>query len=109
METRGEAIRTSEAVRRAIRDSRGSIASVARRYDVDPRTVRRWRQRSSTASLRPGPRRGSSSALAAGEEALVVVVRHLLMLPLDDCLHVLRIAIPDLTRASLHRCLRRHG
>ena len=31
------------------------------------------------------------------------------LLPLDDCLYALRPSIPDLTRSSLHRCLKRHG
>jgi hypothetical protein len=30
-------------------------------------------------------------------------------LPLDDCLYALQATIPQLTRSSLHRCLKRHG
>jgi len=38
-----------------------------------------------------------------------VAFRKHTLLPLDDCLYALRPSIPDLTRSSLHRCLKRHG
>src|SRR4029078_12111701 len=42
-------------------------------------------------------------------EAIVVAVRRHTLLPLDDCLYALQPTIPHLTRASLHRCMKRHG
>ena len=53
-----------------------------------------------------------SSALdspVAEEEAIVVAFRKHTLLPLDDCLYALQATIPNLTRSSLHRCLKRHG
>ena len=40
---------------------------------------------------------------------MVVAFRKHMLLPLDDCLYALQATIPHLTRASLHRCLQRHG
>jgi len=39
----------------------------------------------------------------------VVAFRRHTLLPLDDCLYALQPTIPNLTRSSLHRCLKRHG
>ena len=40
---------TTAAVRRAIQHSRESLRSLAKRYGIDPKTVAKWRKRSSTA------------------------------------------------------------
>ena len=102
-------VRTSQAVRRAIRQSPDSIRSLARLYGVNPKTVAKWRGRSSSADLPRGPRTPRSTVLGAVDEALCAAFRGQTRLPLDDCLAALRIAIPALSRSSLHRCLKRHG
>jgi hypothetical protein len=56
-----------------------------------------------------GPRQGRSTVLSVEEEAVIVAFRRYMLLPLDDCLYALQQTIPNLTRSSLHRCLRRHG
>lgn len=47
--------------------------------------------------------------LTVEQEAIIVAFRRHTLLPLDDCLYALQATIPNLTRSSLHRCLRRHG
>lgn len=47
--------------------------------------------------------------LSVDQEAVIVAFRRHTLLPLDDCLYALQATIPQLTRSSLHRCLRRHG
>jgi transposase-like protein len=47
---------TTEAVRRAIQHSQQSLRAVAKRHGVNPKTVAKWKRRSSTADLRTGPR-----------------------------------------------------
>ena len=37
--------RMTEAVRRAIQDSQESIAALAERYDLNPKTVHKWKKR----------------------------------------------------------------
>ncbi len=56
-----------------------------------------------------GPKQPRSTVLSLQEEAMVVVFRTKTLLSQDDCLFVLQETIPHLTRASLHRCFKRHG
>lgn len=100
--------RTSPAVRKAIRSSTNSNAALAKRYRVNPKTVAKWRARSDIYDRPSGPSSGSRRALSPDNETLVTVFRICLRLPLDDCLSVMRRLAPDLTRAALYRCFRRH-
>jgi len=100
---------TTEAVRRAIQHSQASLRALAKRYGVNPKTVAKWKVRSSVADLPPGPKKPRSTVLSVEEEAVVVALRRHALLPLDDCLYALQPTIPHLTRSSLHRCLQRHG
>src|SRR5688572_19257793 len=100
---------TTEAIRRAIQHSQESLRALARRYGVNQKTVAKWRQRSSVADQRTGPKDPRSTVLSREDEAIVVAFRRHTLLPLDDCLYALQATIPQLTRSSLHRCLQRHG
>jgi transposase InsO family protein len=101
--------RTTAAVRRAIQHSQESIAKLAKRYDVHPKTVAKWKKRSHVHDAPMGPKRCRSTVLTLEEEALLVAFRRHTLLPLDDCLHALQPTLPHLTRSALHRCLLRHG
>jgi hypothetical protein len=79
------------------------------RYGVNPKTIARWKARSSVSDLPTGPREPRSTALSVEEEAVVVAFRRHTLLPLDDRLYALQPTIPHPTRSSLHRCLERHG
>src|SRR6202158_2099556 len=100
---------TTEAVRRAIQHSQESLRGLAKRYGVNPKTVAKWKARSSVSDLPTGPKQPRATVLSAEEEAVVVAFRRHTLLPLDDCLYALQPTIPHLTRSSLHRCLQRHG
>ena len=100
---------TTQAVRRAIQHSQESLRALAARYGVNPKTISKWRKRSSVADIPTGPREPKSSVLSVEEEAIIVAFRRHTLLPLDDCLYTLQATIPHLTRSSLHRCLQRHG
>jgi transposase InsO family protein len=99
---------TTAAVRRAIQNSQESLRVLAKRHGINPKTVAKWRSRSSTADVRPGPKDAHSTVLSIEEEGIIVAFRKYTLLPLDDCLFALQASIPHLTRSSLHRCLRRH-
>ena len=99
--------KTTEAVRRAIQDSEASIAVLAAQYDVNPKTVHKWKKRSHVHDAPMGPKRPHSTVLSIEEEAAIVAFRKHTLLPLDDCLYALQSSIPHLTRSSLHRCLQR--
>jgi transposase InsO family protein len=101
--------RTTEAVRRAIQHSQASLRDLARRFGVNPKTIAKWRKRSSVADRPTGPKAPRSTTLSPDQEAIIVAFRRHTLLPLDDCLYALQATIPQLTRSSLHRCLQRHG
>ena len=100
---------TTETIRRAIQHSQESLRTLAKRYGINPKTVAKWRQRSSVADLPTDPKEPKSTVLSIEDEAIIVAFRQHTLLPLDDCLYALQPSIPHLTRSSLHRCLQRHG
>ena len=101
--------RTTEAARRAIPHSQASIRALASRHGINPKTVAKWKGRTTTADAAMGPKAPCSTVLTTDEEAIIVAFRKHTLLPLDDCLYALQATIPHLTRSSLHRCLQRHG
>ena len=100
---------TIAAIRGAIQHSQESLRGLAKRYGINPKTVAKWRNRSSIQDLPTGPKQAQSTVLSIEDEAVVVAFRRHTLLPLDDCLYALQATIPHLTRSSLHRCLQRHG
>src|SRR4051812_19834397 len=101
--------RTTKAIRRAIQHSQASLRTLAQRHGVNPKTVAKWKKRTSAADRPTGPKQAKSTVLSPDEEAIIVAFRRHTLLPLDDCLYALQPTIPRLTRSSLHRCLQRHG
>jgi transposase InsO family protein len=100
--------RTTQAVRRAIQRSQESLQSLAQRHGINPKTVAKWRKRSTTQDAVMGPK-PASTVLSPEEEAAAVAFRQHTQLPLDDCLYALQASIPRLTRSALHRLFQRHG
>jgi transposase InsO family protein len=101
--------RTTPRVRAELQRAQATSRALAARYGLNPKTVAKWRGRTTTADRPMGPSRPRSSVLTEAEEAIVVEFRRRTLLPLDDVLGCLREAIPKLTRSALHRCLQRHG
>ena len=99
---------TTPATRRLIQQSTESLQKLAKRFGIDPKTVAKWRKRTSTEEAVRGPK-PASTVLTPAEEAAIVLFRQQTLLPLDDCLYALQEAIPHLRRSALHRCLQRHG
>jgi transposase-like protein len=96
---------TTKAIRRAIQRSQESLRALAKRHGINPKTVAKWRKRSSVADLPTGPRQPASTVLSAEEEAIVVAFRRYTLLALDR----LPVCAATDDPASLHRCLKRHG
>jgi transposase-like protein len=101
--------RTTPRIRAELQASQEATRVLAARYGLNPKTVAKWRKRTTTADQPMGPRRPRSTTLTEAEEAIVVEFRRRTLLPLDDVLGCLRESIPTLTRSALHRCLVRHG
>ncbi|MGD9542236.1 MAG: IS481 family transposase [Parvularculaceae bacterium] len=100
--------KTTHAVRAAIQRSKATIAELAEKHGVNPKTVMKWRGRESVEDLPMGPKDPRSTVLSPEEEALCVAFRKHTLLPLDDCLYALQATVPHLTRSSLHRLFQRH-
>ena len=101
--------RTNAKLRREIQQSAESDRAFAARRGLNPKTVAKWRNRTTIEDARMGPKRPVSTVLSAAEEALIVVFRKHTRLPLEVCLAHLKPRIPTLSRSALHRCLKRHG
>jgi transposase-like protein len=82
--------RTTAAVRRAIQQRQESIAKLAERYDVNPKTVAKWKKRSCVQDTPMGPKQPCSTVRNREAEALVVAFRKHTLLSLDDCLSALQ-------------------
>ncbi len=100
---------TTHAVRAELQRSQASAAQLARRFEINEKTVRKWRARPAVEDAPMGPKERRSSTLSAIEEAAIVALCVQVRLPLDDVFVALKDVIPHLTRSSLHRCLQRHG
>jgi transposase InsO family protein len=101
--------RTTPRIRAELQASQAPARVLAARYGLNPKTVAKWRKRTTTADAPMGPRQPRSTVLTEAEEAIVVEFRRRTLLPLDDVLGCLRETIPRLSRSALHRCLVRHG
>jgi transposase InsO family protein len=101
--------KTTHAVRAAIQRSQASLAQLNRELGINPKTVAKWRKRTTVEDMKTGPTEPRSTVLTEAAEAAVVAFRRHTLLPLDDCLCALQPSIPHLTRSALHRCLQRHG
>jgi transposase-like protein len=78
--------KTTEAVRRAIHNSQESLSRLAKRYAITPKTVSKWKKRSTVQDAQRGPKQVRSTVLNPEEEAICIAFRKHTLLPLDDCL-----------------------
>ena len=83
-------------VRAAIQRSQASLATLSRELGINPKTVAKWRKRTSVEDRKTGPKEPRSTVLTEAEEAMVVAFRRHTLLPLDDCLCGLQPVIPHL-------------
>jgi len=93
--------RTTAAVRRAIHQNQDSLIMLASRYGINPKTVAKWKRRTSVHDLPTGPTQATSTTLSREEAAIIVAFRRQTLRPLDDGLYALHATIPYLPRASL--------
>ena len=66
---------TTEAVRRAIQHSQASLRALAKRYGINPKTVAKWKKRTSVRRSADRPEEPRSTVLSVEEEAIVVAFR----------------------------------
>ena len=101
--------KTTARIRKEIQDSSETIAELAQRLSLNPKTVLKWRHAEGVTDKKSGPTNPHSTVLSAMEEQVICEFRRQTKLPLDDVFVSLRGLIKGLTRSNLHRCLQRHG
>jgi transposase-like protein len=100
---------TTPAIRQRIARSEEPVVTLALRLGVSEATVRKWRKRDRFEDRSHTAHR-LQTTLTPAQEVVVVELRRMLLLPLDDLLAIAREFLnPDVSRSGLDRCLRRHG
>ena len=85
------------------------MTALAKRHNTTLATVRKWRGREDMQDRSHCPNT-LNTTLSPAQEVLVVELRRMLLLPLDDLLAITHEFInPDASRSGLNRCLLRHG
>ena len=101
--------RTTPRTRAEIKAACANLAALAERYNVSKATARKWKHRDDVQDLSHPPHKPRTT-LTPAQEAVVVELRRMLLLPLGDLLVVVRKFIKAaVSRSGLDRCLRRHG
>ena len=92
---------TTPKIRAAIQASDEPAWLVAERYGISEQTVWKWRKRDSVLDRSHTPHR-LQTTLTPAQEAVAVVLRQALLLPLDDLLSVVREFLnPNVSRSGL--------
>jgi transposase-like protein len=73
--------RTTPRIRAELQASQESSGTLAARYGLNVKTVRKWRKRTTTTDARMGPKTPKSTVLTPAEEAIVVAFRQKTLLP----------------------------
>ena len=101
--------RTTPRIRAELQLATGSHRSLAKLYGINPKTVAKWRARTSVLDEPMGPRDTARQHLSQEQEHLAIALRKQGHLSLDDLMGQLLETAPRRSRSALHRCLQRHG
>jgi transposase-like protein len=102
--------KTTHVIRKEIQESKESIAKLAKKYNLNPKTIIKWRKRKDeSVEDSPMGRKESQSILTEQEEAIICEFRRITRLSIDDCFISLKGKIPNLELGNLYRCLKRNG
>ncbi len=100
--------RTTESIRKDIQTAEGSLRELGKKFNVNWKTIQKWKSRKSTEDAPMGNGR-MNSILTSEEEKIICETRKKTWLPLDDLFDILKPKIPKLSRSNLHRCLQYYG
>lgn len=73
--------RTTAEIRREIQQSEESAPILAKRYNINRKTVYKWRHRETVLDRKAGPTTPRSTVLSSVEEAIIVTFRKHALLP----------------------------
>ena len=100
---------TTPRVRRAIQASEETNIVLAKRHGVNRKTIAKWKAREFIFDERMGPKNPRSRLLTLEDEAIILAYRWRTRLALDDAHLRLKRLMPNLSRSTLYRCLKRRG
>jgi len=102
--------RTTPKIRKEIQNRKGETAyALSKEYNVTAATIIKWQSREDTHDRSHRPHK-LNTRLTELQELILVEIRKILLLPLDDLLAVAREFIdPGVSRAGLHRTLKRYN
>jgi len=100
---------TTPRVRRAIQASEETNIVLAKRHGVNRKTIAKWKAREFIFDERMGPKNPRSTLLTLEDEAIILAYRWRTRLALDDVHLRLKRLMPNLSRSTLYRCLKRRG
>jgi transposase InsO family protein len=100
--------KTTPRVREEIQNSKESIAKLAKKYNLNPKTVQKWKNADGTHDGKCGSK-VARSVLSVMEQQVICEFRRVTKLSLDDVFVALKDNIPALTRSNLYRTLKRFG
>jgi transposase-like protein/transposase len=101
--------RTTPQTRREIRESTLSDRALAKQYNITRATAKKWKNRPDEEDRSHRPHK-LHTTLTPTQEAMVVIIRTTLLLPLDDLLAVTKEFInPKVSRSGLNRLLTREN
>ena len=100
--------RTTLAIRKEIKNSQESVYALAKRYNLNWGTVKKWKfaEKVQDASSRPHK---LNTTLTQWQENLILFERRQLKKPIDEIFFALEEKIPNLYPMKVYRCLRRYG
>ena len=67
--------KTTHVIRAAIQRPKASLQELAEQYDLNPKRVAKWRQRSSVEDMPIGSKQPRSTVLSAEEEAMCIALQ----------------------------------
>src|SRR3712207_8335292 len=76
--------RTTPRVRAELQASQEATRALAARHGLNPKTVQKWRKRTTTADQPMGPKRPRSTVLTEAEEAIIVAFRRRTLLRSEE-------------------------
>lgn len=101
--------RTTPRTRAEIHESTASLGEIAQTYNISRSTARKWRNRSDHLD-RSHRALQMNTTLSPAQELIVLDIRRLCLLPLDDLVCVTREFIStEFSRSAISRLLRREG
>ena len=99
--------KTTLAIRKEIQESKESIYVVAKKYNLNWATIKRWKQASSLEDKSSRPHK-LNTTLTKEEEDLICFERKQFKKTIEEIFFTLEARIPNLYPMKIYRCLRRY-